>query len=229
MVRMKCRLLPLLILFSCSLTITLSSASFAQKKIAPRGILRVVDLWGNVPGAVQVNNAEGLVELDKDNKFVPCLAESWRWIDKRTIEFRLRRGVSFHNGEKFDADAVRINWEAYRKLKSPNFLPYMTIPDKTVFEIVNEYIVRFTFPEPDGLALPKFGVFRSDSARLLCRAQVQRAELGDSFGTRPLGDRPIQVHRGWSNPRKAQQPGGTRCVRKLLGPTIPKGENGDLR
>jgi peptide/nickel transport system substrate-binding protein len=56
------------------------------------------------------------VTLDKDNNRVPCLAEGWRWIDERTIEFKLRRGVSFQNGEKFNAEAVRINWEAYKEL-----------------------------------------------------------------------------------------------------------------
>lgn len=35
------------------------------------------------------------------------LAESWRWDDARTtVEFTLRQGVAFHNGEKFDADDV---------------------------------------------------------------------------------------------------------------------------
>lgn len=34
------------------------------------------------------------------------LASSWRQIDDRTIEFDLRQGVKFHNGEEFDADDV---------------------------------------------------------------------------------------------------------------------------
>ena len=49
---------------------------------------------------------------------IPCLAESWKWIDEQTIEFRLRRGVTFQDGEKFDAEAVKINWEAYKELRS---------------------------------------------------------------------------------------------------------------
>jgi peptide/nickel transport system substrate-binding protein len=34
------------------------------------------------------------------------LASAWRQIDDRTIEFDLRQGVKFHNGEEFDADDV---------------------------------------------------------------------------------------------------------------------------
>jgi peptide/nickel transport system substrate-binding protein len=34
------------------------------------------------------------------------LATAWRWIDDRTLELTLRRGVAFHDGEPFDADDV---------------------------------------------------------------------------------------------------------------------------
>src|SRR5215210_9314492 len=34
------------------------------------------------------------------------LATAWRQIDDKTIEFDLRQGVKFHNGEEFDADDV---------------------------------------------------------------------------------------------------------------------------
>lgn len=38
--------------------------------------------------------------------YKPLLAKSFRWVDERTLEFELREGVKFHNGEKFDADDV---------------------------------------------------------------------------------------------------------------------------
>src|SRR3989337_3392960 len=34
------------------------------------------------------------------------LAKSWKQIDERTLEFELREGIKFHNGEDFDADSV---------------------------------------------------------------------------------------------------------------------------
>ncbi len=48
-------------------------------------------------------------ELDKDGELVPRLATSWRWLDELTLEVKLRRGVTFHNGEVFDAEIVRLN------------------------------------------------------------------------------------------------------------------------
>jgi peptide/nickel transport system substrate-binding protein len=157
MVRIKYPLLTLLALFFCSFTVALPSASLAQEKGTPRGTLKVVDLRNSV-GSIRLNYAEGLVMLDKDSNFVPCLAESWKWIGGRTIEFKLRQGVSFQNGEGFNAKAVRINWEAYKALASPGY-GFMLIPDETALEIVDEYTVRFAFPEPDGIALAKFAEF----------------------------------------------------------------------
>ncbi|MDJ1159992.1 ABC transporter substrate-binding protein [Chelatococcus sp. SYSU_G07232] len=40
------------------------------------------------------------------NEYKGQLATAWRWIDDRTLEFDLRQGVKFHNGEEFDADDV---------------------------------------------------------------------------------------------------------------------------
>ena len=116
MFRTKYLFLSLLALFYFILSATLPSAPLAQEKIIPRGTLKVVDLW-LVHGSIMGNYLEGLVTLDKDNNYVPCLAEGWKWIDERTIEFRLRRGVTFQDGEKFDAEAVRVNWQAYKAWK----------------------------------------------------------------------------------------------------------------
>ena len=105
------------------------------------------------------NYAEGLVSLDKDNNVVPALAKDLRWIDERTIEFRLREGVRFHNGERFNAKAVRVNWENYKGMKSPRPHSFTMLSDETTFEIVDDYRVRFRFPEPDGVVFPKFEWF----------------------------------------------------------------------
>ena len=145
-----------------SLGIALPPLSLAQEgevRVEPRGILKVVDL-GQHGVAVKLNCTECLVDKDKDNNWVPCLAEEWRWIDDRTIEFKLRQGVRFHNGERFNAEAVRVNWEAYKSMENPYAIRMiLVIPDETVFEIIDEYTVRFTFPEPDGLAIQRFWGF----------------------------------------------------------------------
>ena len=102
--------LAIFALIQLSLGITLPPPSLAQDWEVPRarGTLRVVDLF-SPDVSVNLMFSHFLIRKDKDNKFVPSLAENWRWIDDRTIEFKLRRGVLFHNGEELDAEAVKIN------------------------------------------------------------------------------------------------------------------------
>jgi peptide/nickel transport system substrate-binding protein len=42
----------------------------------------------------------------KTNEYKGQLATAWKWIDDRTLELELRRGVKFHNGAAFSADDV---------------------------------------------------------------------------------------------------------------------------
>ncbi|MEU5692808.1 ABC transporter substrate-binding protein [Actinosynnema sp. NPDC020468] len=53
-----------------------------------------------------------LVSLDKDGKPVPGLATSWEWsADRLTLTAKLRQGVTFDDGEKFDSAAAVANLE----------------------------------------------------------------------------------------------------------------------
>src|SRR5574342_270084 len=55
---------------------------------------------------------DSLVGRDSQRRIVPELAESWKLLDDNTWEFRLRKGVTFHNGEPFNAEAVHWSREA---------------------------------------------------------------------------------------------------------------------
>jgi len=52
------------------------------------------------------NAYEPLVDLGRDLSLVPCLAESWYSPDDLTWVFRLRRGVTFHDGRPLQAQQV---------------------------------------------------------------------------------------------------------------------------
>jgi peptide/nickel transport system substrate-binding protein len=58
------------------------------------------------------NVYETLTKIHSDSRITPLLAESWTASpDLRTWNFRLRPGVKFHNGEPFNAAAVKFSFE----------------------------------------------------------------------------------------------------------------------
>jgi peptide/nickel transport system substrate-binding protein len=130
--------------------------TFGQEVPAPRGELRVVNRNINNWASITFNVFEHLIEVDKDGKLVPCLATSWQWLDDRTLEFKLRQGVKFHNGEVFDAEIVKLNWEENTRRRQPHVLgQFMNFKPGSRLEILDPQTVQFIFPEPDGGALAK--------------------------------------------------------------------------
>jgi ABC-type transport system substrate-binding protein len=132
------------------------ASSFGQEVPEPRGELRIVDKNPANWSSVVFNVFDHLMELNTDGTLVPRLATGWQWLDDRTLEVTLRQGVTFHNGEVFDAEIVKLNWEENTRLRQPHRSgTYMNFKPGSRLEIVTPQIVRFIFPEPDGGALAK--------------------------------------------------------------------------
>lgn len=61
---------------------------------------------------------EGLVRIDKKGAIIPHLATSWEILDSGKVYiFKLKKGVKFSNGEDFNAQAVKINFDSILKNK----------------------------------------------------------------------------------------------------------------
>ena len=92
---------------------------------------------------------DNLVERDYSGALVPMLAESWSFPDSTTIEFKLRQGVSFQNGEPFNAASVKYSIE---RLLDPALNSPLRGGWPQSFqgvEIVDDYTVRFHFSTPE--------------------------------------------------------------------------------
>jgi peptide/nickel transport system substrate-binding protein len=57
------------------------------------------------------NVYEGLVLYGPNLEIMPGLAESWKLLTPTTWEFKLRKGVKFHEGQDFTADDVIFSWQ----------------------------------------------------------------------------------------------------------------------
>ena len=67
--------------------------------------------------AVAMN--EKLIEFTPEaDDFEPRLAESWEQIDDTTVEFTLREGVKFTNGEDFNAESAAYSFGVMKESKS---------------------------------------------------------------------------------------------------------------
>jgi len=65
-----------------------------------------------VSGVVRTALCDRLFDIGLELEIVPQLATEWRWTDDRMgLVAKLRRGVKFHDGEPFDAAAVKYNIE----------------------------------------------------------------------------------------------------------------------
>ena len=85
---------------------------------------------------------DGLADTDSRARLVPGLAESWRTIDDTTWEFRLRRGVTFHNGSDFTAEDVAFTISRAPNVpNSPSGFGIFTRPIAEV-QVVDPHTVR---------------------------------------------------------------------------------------
>src|SRR5512143_1110681 len=76
--------------------------------------------------------------------YTPSLAESWTVSpDSKVYEFKLRKGVKFHNGDPLTAEDVIFSFQRYKAAQAK------IVHGKTEkVEAVNPHLVRFTFKEP---------------------------------------------------------------------------------
>lgn len=97
---------------------------------------------------------EPLVTMDKNGKPAPKLAKSWEMSkDAKQWTFKLQQGVTFHNGEKLNADAVVANFDRYKKLKNGKSNFYTFKVDKIYPGLidcvkVDDFTVRLNFKNP---------------------------------------------------------------------------------
>ena len=100
------------------------------------------------------NVFDNLLRRTPDAKLEPHLAQSYKLVDSKLWEFKLREGIKFSNGEPLDAEAVKFSFEriADPNLKSAQYAYFKSV---TRVEVVDRHTVRFHLKTPD-FELPGF-------------------------------------------------------------------------
>ncbi|MGU3498455.1 ABC transporter substrate-binding protein [Mycobacterium sp. C31M] len=125
-------------------TLTVAQADYPEEGMNPhvRGCCTEVQV---------VRNAyDSLVAIDYDESIHPWLAESYERSDDGLVyTFKLRQGVKFHDGEPFNAAAVKANFD--KITGDPEYAPSVaksTFQTLKSTEVVDEYTVRTVLSEP---------------------------------------------------------------------------------
>jgi peptide/nickel transport system substrate-binding protein len=121
------------------------------------------------------NIYEPLVTLDTRLGIRPGLAESWSQPDPRTLVFKLRRGVKFHDGTAFDAEAARFNFE--RMKTEPKSVRKGEVANIDTVEVVDSHTIKVKLKRPDAALLATL----TDRAGMMVSPKVVQergAELG---------------------------------------------------
>ena len=99
------------------------------------------------------NVYEGLIRWNKDLKLEPALAESWDIISDTQWRFHLRKNVTFHNGNAFNADDVIFS---FHRAGSPGS-PFAGLLEPVAEVVkVDDYTVDFKLRRKYALLLNDF-------------------------------------------------------------------------
>jgi peptide/nickel transport system substrate-binding protein len=127
-----------------------------------------------------------LFDIDEKLAIVPQLATGYEWsADSKALTIKLRQGVTFHDGEKFDAAAVKFNIERHKTMAGSNRRGELA-PVTTV-DVVDSQTVRLNLAAPFA---PLLAVLTDRAGMMVSPKAAQAA--GDKFGATPVCSGPFR-------------------------------------
>lgn len=130
---------------------------------------------------------------DGKSEFRPELAESWQQVDPKTITFKLRKGVKFHDGSEFNAEVAK--WNLDRMANHPKSLSKQYGDNLASIEVVDPYTLKINYKAPSALQLfnltPSTGGTGSVGMMMLSKAHMDK--VGEAaFASNPSGTGPMK-------------------------------------
>ena len=181
-----CVLFFVLILFLVTSALTKAMAE-------PRGEIRVTDSYRPDINVLGHNVLQYLYEYDlENNEMAPSLAVSRRWVNDTTLEIKLRQNVQFHNGEPFDADSVKFNFD-FQRQHNPGRGIQVFMKNVRRIKIVDPYTIQMVLENPDALLLNRMESTGPTSGWVIGAPRYMQKVGWDEFLKYPVGTGPYIV------------------------------------
>jgi peptide/nickel transport system substrate-binding protein len=121
-----------------------------------------------------------LFDIDDKLGIVPQLATGYEWsADNKALTIKLRSGVTFHDGEKMDAAAVKFSLDRHKTMAGSNRRGELA-PVASV-DVMDPSTVRLNLSAPFSPLLAQL----ADRAGMIVSPKAAQAE-GDKFGAKPV-------------------------------------------
>ena len=137
-----------------------------------------------------------LTDPSKPSSLAPALAESWEVskADPTKWTFKLRKGVKFHDGSDFNADAVVFNMDRLYNDKSPQYSARMVslsnfrTPSYKAVKKIDDYTVEFETKAPDS-----FWPYQICYVLMASPKSFEAAKSWEEFAKKPAGTGPWKL------------------------------------
>jgi len=143
-------------------------------------------MFGLPPRRIGRTVYNALVDVDERGNVQPELVESWEQPDDRTYLLKLRRGVKFHDGTDFNAEAVKFHFDRHLDptVKSIRAGELATVESTS---IVESHTVKVALKQPFA---PFLAALFDWSGFVVSPAAVQK--WGQEYGLHPVGTGPFK-------------------------------------
>jgi peptide/nickel transport system substrate-binding protein len=146
----------------------------------------------------------------QSGRFNGLLATTWKWVDDTTLEFELKPGVKFHNGEAFDADDVVFTTEFVTNPANKLRQQEADFGNIRSIEKLGPQKVRIVFKKPDPMALYLFANRLIMWPNEYTASQGHQIQSTKSIGTGPYTLQNMTAGKSYRLARNDSYAGGPR-------------------